>query len=203
MLKSLPHSQRHSQQTTPMPKFSTPRKFVIVDGGTISESRDRQVEGRPHKRQRRAGDDDSDSDTFTGNEPATRDSDYYSGLETADCVIRVRNTLFKVSVWYQVHLFRARSSLLDVSPGRWNGLCLRARLHCRACWIMPTARRISQVMIIPCGYLLHLSMGFARCCGYCLQRTSTQNDIWLVTKPRGKAQSGYKKNSKTILILAA
>lgn len=79
-----------------MPKFSSPRKFVIVDGSTISESRDRQVEGRLPKR-RRTRDDDSDSDTFTGNEPATRDPDYYSEMEIADCIIRVRNTLFKVN----------------------------------------------------------------------------------------------------------
>jgi len=98
-----------------MPTTSSPRRFIIVDDNTIQEKRDRQEEKRPRKRQRVESDDEDVNDTPSkrrtepnlpfsyptvlteSKDVAERDPVYYKDDPSADCVVRVKNTLFKVS----------------------------------------------------------------------------------------------------------
>lgn len=71
-------------------------RFIIVDDGTIAQSRD----DRPLKRPRI--DDDQGRENSEVNCPATtsgpvvRDPDFYSERPSADCIVQVQNTMFKV-----------------------------------------------------------------------------------------------------------
>jgi hypothetical protein len=94
-------------------------RFIIVDDGTIRESRDHD-NLRPRKRQRlelEDGDSRSDEEVVANYfsipqlEPdlLVRDAEYYIDDPEADCFVRVEKFLFKVSYSWLYHKFTAYS----------------------------------------------------------------------------------------------
>ena len=85
------------------------RRFIIVDGNTVRETRDRQEEKQPRKRARVDSDDEGHDTKNNHNnangwslnpsdKPGEYDSLYYLDHDsTATCIFRAGDVLFKVS----------------------------------------------------------------------------------------------------------
>jgi hypothetical protein len=78
-------------------------RFIIVNDGTIRESRDHE-DFRPRKRQRVEQGDDSDKDSVVDYPASSKpellvpDAEYYLNDDPeADCFVQVENVLFKVN----------------------------------------------------------------------------------------------------------
>lgn len=116
-----------------MPTTAPSRRFIILDDSTVREARDRQEEKRPNKRARVDDSDDKDSSkTSCENQnskgPYERDPVYFKEDASANCVVRVRGWMFRVSSYSTSSSFEC-PSVADGITTRYKPICFLAVLQ--------------------------------------------------------------------------